>query len=147
MDDSIDATGRPEDRPSAPAAAAAPVELQLRREVMALTLARAVPVAVVMWLVFTVVAWLGARAGAAVPAALLFAAATLSAAWRLAVVRARRAAPEPDDAVLRRFEFLVRANLLFAGLMWTYAATSTRSSGYHSSKATRFAERNGIRIS
>lgn len=118
----MDAIGDAGPRPSAAADAAAPVELLLRREVMALTLERAAPVAVVMWLIFTLVAWLGARAGAAVPAALLFAAATLSAVWRLAVVRSRRAAAELDEPLLRRIEFLVRANLLFAGLMWAYAA-------------------------
>jgi two-component system, sensor histidine kinase len=102
--------------------ASSAVELQLRREVLALTVSRAAPVALAMWLIFSTIAWLGWNAGIGWPTVALFVAATVSAGWRLAVVRARRRAPEPDLSTLRNIEFLVQANMLFAGLMWAFAS-------------------------
>jgi len=98
-----------------------PADFEIRRAALAFTLSQARMTVATMLMVVGLVAWLAWQTGAVGSVAVFVAMGLLSGAWRLLVLRHLGDPSTLDEASLKRLEFQIQANMLFGGLMWTYA--------------------------
>jgi len=98
-----------------------PADFEIRRAALAFTLSQARMTVATMLMVVGLVAWLAWQTGAVGSVAVFVAMGLLSGAWRLLVLRHLGDPSALDEASLKRLEFQIQANMLFGGLMWTYA--------------------------
>jgi signal transduction histidine kinase/CheY-like chemotaxis protein len=96
-------------------------QFEIRRSALAFTLSQARMTVATMFLVVGMVAWLGWQTGAVVPVAVFVAMGVVNGAWRLQVLRHLGDPAALDEAGVRQLELQIQANMLFGGVMWTFA--------------------------